>query len=605
MTAPFFIQKGNVYALPVLHTNMELAALACKLFHDLKPACVAVELPENMTLQFMHGCSRLPDISVVSATSLKNENLYYLIEPCDALYETLRSALETNTPAFCIDLDADYPEVHENIPDPYAIQKIGLKTYYELYVNSKSYIKVAQDEPRELHMAKKLKELSLRYDSVLFIGGMNHVPQVMEALDRSSFPIYHSIERNYIELVTPSEDSLRHILGEWGWISVCYENAREAFLKDSSTLFPEDRQKLIYELYKSAITPYNQQGNSFPGYNLRNIMKFARNYALVSNRLLPDLFQILASAKGCVDHNYAYETWAIATAYPFHKNVDNLPVKDLSPDEIWGHSKIIRFHLKMKRRKGFASYEKRKDRSKQFNYPAGLFSICSYPPEDILVENFGHYLKKKGVQILREQAANTIPFSTSIEDGIDVRETIRHFAEKKLYVKCSGKPRGNVGSIVVIFDEDSSEENAFNEKYPWKATWLGEHTQESDMAFYATDPLNDVVGPGISRCKYGGFMMSYPPRRLMDIWHDEDYDIFRNKAEILLAAAIDYSIEPLIVYAASKPPRSQLKSFASRYGKKVVYVPLGQLSPIKIKQLCTFHVLDGQDRRKIAQDYIF
>ncbi len=605
MTVPFYLQNGNVYALPVLHNNMELAALACQLFQHLKPACVAVELPENMSLQFMHGCSRLPDISVVSATSLKNENIYYLIEPCDALYETLRSALETNTPAYCIDLDSDYPEVFENIPDPYAIQKIGLKTYYELYINSKSYIKVPQDSPRELHMAKKLKELSLRYDSVLFIGGMNHVPEVMEALDRSSFPVYTPIERNHIELIAPSEDSLRHLLGESGWISTCYESARQAFLEGSLNHFPEDRQRLILELYKSAVIPYSLQGNNFPGYNLRNVMKFARNYALVCNRLLPDLFQILAAAKGCVDHNYAYETWVIATDYPFYSNVDNLPVQDLTPEEVWGHSKLIRFHLKMKSKKGFASYERRKDRKKQFNYPAGQFSICSFPPEDILVENFGHYLKKKGVQILREQGASTIPFSTSIEDGIDVRETIRHFAEKKLYVKSSGKPRGNVGSIVVIFDEDASEENAFNEKYPWKATWLGESTQESDMAFYSTDPTNDVVGPGISRCKYGGFMMSYPPRRLMDVWHDEDYQIFKTKAEVLLAAAIDYSIESIIVYSAAKPPRSQLKSYASRFGKKVVYVPIGQLSAIKIKQLCTFHVLDGQDKRKIAQDYIF
>ena len=99
--------------------------------------------------------------------------------------------------------------------------------------------------------------------------------------------------------------------------------------------------------------------------------------------------------------------------------------------------------------------------------------------------------------------------------------------------------------------------------------------------------------------------MSYPPRRLMDVWHDEDYDIFKSKAEILLAAAIDYSIESIIVYSAAKPPRSQLKSYASRFGKKVVYIPIGQLSSIKIKQLCTFHVLDGQDKRKIAQDYIF
>jgi hypothetical protein len=157
----------------------------------------------------------------------------------------------------------------------------------------------------------------------------------------------------------------------------------------------------------------------------------------------------------------------------------------------------------------------------------------------------------------------------------------------------------------MIFDEDGVDENAFQERYQWKTSWIGEHTQESDMAFYATNPQANIVGPGISKCEYGGFMMSYPPRRLSDVWQDPDYQDCRSKAEVLLAAAIDYSIEPVIVYAAAKPPRSQMKSFAKRFGKKVVYIPLGQLSPIKIKQLRTFHVLDGQNRREIAQDYIF
>ena len=94
---------------------------------------------------------------------------------------------------------------------------------------------------------------------------------------------------------------------------------------------------------------------------------------------------------------------------------------------------------------------------------------------------------------------------TSLEDGIDTRETIRHWHEKKLYVKMWGKPPGGVGSIVVIFDDDSQQEGkSYEEKFPWKTTWIGEHEQESDMALYATPLASNVVGPGISRCEYGG-----------------------------------------------------------------------------------------------------
>ncbi len=144
----------------------------------------------------------------------------------------------------------------------------------------------------------------------------------------------------------------------------------------------------------------------------------------------------------------------------------------------------------------------------------------------------------------------------------------------------------------------------YMEKYTWRTTWLGEHEQESDMAFYATPMTTNVIGPGISRCEYGGFMMSYPPRRMHDVWSDPDYRDCRTKAEVLLSAAIDYAVKPIVVYVASKPPRTALKSFAKRFGKKIVYIPIGQLSPVQLNKLRLFHVLDGHDKRDIAGEFI-
>ena len=416
--------------------------------------------------------------------------------------------------------------------------------------------------------------------------------------------------RDVITVATLSEGSCRDVLGEFGWMSLNYEMARDEFLNkkgDELLHFPPDRQKVILQLYKQAAAKYVEStGNPFPGYNLRNTMKFARNYALSTGRLLPDLYQILSSAKGCVDSNYAYETWELATSYPYLRNVDGLPELNLSIEDVWGHSKLLRFHLKQKSPKSFLRRSERKDRSKVRFKPPGPFTLCSYPPEDLIIEDFGRFLKKKGTQILTEEAGRSLPFSSSIEDGIDTKETIRHWPEKKLYVKVRGKPPGGVGSIVVVFDEDKAEEGEkYEEKFPWRATWLGEHSQESDMALYATPLQAKIVGPGISRCEYGGFMMTYPPRRLFDVWSDPDYLECRSKPEVLLMAAIDYAVKPIIVYVAGKPPRSQMKSYANRFGKKIVYIPIGQLSPVTLNKLRAFHVLDGQDKRGVAGEYIY
>lgn len=606
MREPFFLQKDNLYAVPIIHYNMEMAAEVRRAFERIKPDCVAVELAETMQLQLLHAASRLPDISIVITYGQQHQPIYYMCEPCEGAFEGLRSALESHVRAFCIDLDIDYyPDVHELLPDPYAIKRIGLKKYYEVYRKSLSKNRILpskQDHERELHMAKRLKELSLSYDKILFIGGMAHVENVLKLTESSSFPVLQHAQRDMIELCTLTEHSAQEVLAESGWISKHYEEARS-----DVESFPPDRQKLIFQLYKEAAEKYKANtGHHFPGYHLRNIMKFARNYALIKNRLMPDLYQILSAAKGCVDHNYAYEVWALATEYPYRRNVDSLPEIDLSIEDVWGHSKIIRFHMREKGRKNGFFEKRRKDRS-QFRFkPPGPFSICSYPPEDLIIEKFGDFLKKKGTQLLTEEAAKTIPFSTSLEDGIDTRETIRHWHEKKLYIKVSGKPPGGVGSVVVIFDEDSPEEGEpYREKYTWRTTWLGEHTQESDMAFYATTLGSNVVGPGISRCEYGGFMMSYPPRRMMNVWNDPDYEECRSKPEVLLMAAIDYATKPLVVYVADKPPRSILKSFARRFGKKIVYIPIGQLSPVTLNKLRVFHVLDGHDKRSIADEYIY
>jgi hypothetical protein len=113
-----------------------------------------------------------------------------------------------------------------------------------------------------------------------------------------------------------------------------------------------------------------------------------------------------------------------------------------------------------------------------------------------------------------------------------------------------------------------------------------------------------MVGPGIGRAEYGGFLMSLPPRRMFDVWNDPDYAAAESKAEQLLLAALDYSLERYVVYVAARPPRSIFRSVAARLGRTIVYIPIGQLSPVSLKRVRVVHVLDGYDKRAIAREYL-
>ena len=341
---------------------------------------------------------------------------------------------------------------------------------------------------------------------------------------------------------------------------------------------------------------------------VRVLYKFARNYALLSSALVPNLYQLVVAARGATDDNFAYEVWDQATEYPWQTGNPGLPVLRLKGEDLFLDQKRIKFHRRLKtfRRRLVPIPVKKKRREKipgEWKRDFEGFYICSYPPEDVVIEGYGQYLPKKALEIKSEENSRIGPFINSLLDGIDIRQTIREWPQGKIYVKEDIPLRGRVGSVVMIFDPDLPDRDG-KEAFPWKVTWLGEHDQESDMSFYST-PAGEVMdGPGISRCQYGGFMLTYPPLRVYDIWKDPFFDTARNKPERLLMSAIDYSLQKHVVYVAATAPSGWCQSMAAKLGKKIIYLPIGIFSPVTLKKIRQFHVLEGHHVRKYARHYI-
>jgi hypothetical protein len=40
-------------------------------------------------------------------------------------------------------------------------------------------------------------------------------------------------------------------------------------------------------------------------------------------------------------------------------------------------------------------------------------------------------------------------------------------------------------------------------------------------------------------------------------------------------------------------------------GRAIVFIPLGALSPVKLRQIRVMHILAGRDKRDIAGEYIW
>ena len=138
---------------------------------------------------------------------------------------SIAQRLRKHIDAYCIDLDVDITlKSREPFPDPYAIHRLGLKAYYEIYEktarNSRPPMLQA-DMERETYMARRLKELSSRYDRVLFMGGMAHFDSnVLRLIESSSFPEFYHADREAVEICTLDAESCREVLAEWGFLTL-------------------------------------------------------------------------------------------------------------------------------------------------------------------------------------------------------------------------------------------------------------------------------------------------------------------------------------------------------------------------------------------------
>jgi len=649
--------------MPVCHYRLEYAEqVRLQMIKD-PPDAVALELPASLSDAYLRAVNRLPEVSVLLYESPSGQTLYLPVEPVDPFAEAARLALERGVPVHLVDMNLDeaYPVFRDPVPDAYAMHTIGADAFYRAF---RSLVKENQIDPhpldirREQAMAFHLQGLLETHDNVLFISGMMHSRGVLERLEAPGAIPLESSKPAHIQLFHLHPSCLDEVMATFPFLSAVYETRRSGLppepeegrftvrrsfriqdrpfqlLEKDGPVYDEkqaleaslarvarragweeepspaeaatvDRNRANLFFMEETGRHYREEsGEQVRGWQKKVFWKFVRNYALLEGLLLPEFFHLLAGARNCVDDTYCLSMLRLGRFYPWQHETSGAPTLKVSGEDVWlGTRKIrVRRWLPGKKRRTTSAPSLRRKREA---YPGQWLesfdgtALCSYPPEDLVVEGTGRELRKDWYRKLRNEPDLTEPFLNSLQEGIDMRETLRRWPEKRIHVRVRQPVRGEAGSVVMIFQED--EEDA---EYPYRMTWLGEHEQESDMAFYATPPEDHIVGPGICRCEYGGFMMSYPPRRLFDVWRDPDYRVFRRKSEVLLAAAIDYSMERRVVYVASRPPRSFMRTLAERLQRQIVYLPLASLSPSRRRKLRVFHILSGYDKREIAQQYI-
>lgn len=588
-----------VYA-PILHGSLPFALAVRAVFLRERPDCVAVELPETLAVPVERAVRRLPLLSVVRYDAAKAPR-FLLVEPSDGIFEALRLAREHGVPAHLVDADVDdYPPNDDPLPDPYAMERLGYDAYVKLVAASLRSAKASpEDEQREATMAFHLAGLLERHQKVLFVGGIFHVARIEEKLRGPLARPLGRTKRSGVQVFHLHAESSREVLSEPGHVQGLFESWRreaEPATSDRYTIF---RRLLLLARDRM----HREDGERLSTRDLSVALAFARNQALARGALAPDLYELTIAARGVASDDFAWHVWDLGVTYPHQTDTPDLAVYRLTLDELHHGARRLWFRRRHKARRHalrLLRTRKKEPAPGAWSEPLREPYICSYPPEDLRIEAYGSYLKKRGKSLLSAERARVGPFLSGFGDGIDLRETIRHLVDdRRLRIREEQLSPGDVGAVCVIFD---AEDRAG--RYPWTVTWQGEHEEESDMALYATQPSAHMVGPKIGRAEYGGFLMTYPPGRMFHVFEDPYFDDAQNKAERLLYAAIDYSVERSIIYVAAKPPRPKLAALARRAGRQIAYLPIGQLSPATLRKIRVFHVLEGRSVRSYAAEYL-
>ncbi len=596
------LERGHIEYVPVVPGRMEFALEVRRRIIESQPEVVAVELPGWLQAAYLAAIERLPRLTaLVYPEDQESERAVYLVvEPADPFVEAVRTAFELGADVLFIEPDAvDRPHLQDNYPDSHALRSAGYQAYVDAYRVHPSQ----RNDEIEAHaaaMAWKLQGSDPERRLVAVVS-LNVLDALLDAMETPQNRPERRLALIGPDLVHPHPDCLGQITVEMPYLQERYERFRQ----QSDAVQFLDRRRIQFDLLKEAETHYEAQtGDKLEHWHRRALARYSRNLAYLDQQLVASLYDLTTAARAIVDDNYAWELWRLAGTWPWQQKDAELPTVHLSADEIWLNTRKMKLRRRLPRMKRRLIPRGLKPRPKE-STPGEWASqidgsaICSYPPEDLVIEEFGRFVKQKARSMVSEERVRTEPFSTSMLDGVDIRETIRNWYEGKIYVKRLERLNGQVGAVVIIFDQDHDE------RYDFLTTWLGEHQNESDMAFYSTHPFAHVVGPGIGRAEYGGLMMTLPARRMFDVWQDGDYDFADSHSERLLLAALDYSLERHVVYVASRPPRSIFKSIAAHLGRSILYVPSGQLPAAKLKRLRVVHVLDGYKRREIASDYIW
>jgi hypothetical protein len=612
-SADDFLAIGpRIRALPIIHGSGDYAVRVRAELLERPCDCLAVPLPPSFQGEVEEAVGRLPAISAVVQRDAGREGFSYVpIDPCQGVIAALRLALGEHIPRAYVDLETPWFEAGFAVfPDPYALKRVSAAGFAAAVLPAIGPPAPGQHAERIAWMASRLRRLERRHRAIVFVCSLLDWPWVRQAYrDNEPAP---KPEPFFAPLQTfPVEPrTLIFLLGELPYITGLYERGRVELSDDENLSIDGVKEMVLAARDRLARTEPRVAGRITP-HLLALYFRYVRNLALIERRLTPDLYSLVVAAQQTAGDDFALAIAETARAYPYAEPRPAGRAEDEGPRlrmgigeadvSGWGVGPMV--NRLPGQAFGWRSCELRprpapRDQ-KRWRQRWDPYGQCSWPPEDARIESFQRHVADQAKALIGADLARSEKFTTSVMDGLDMRETLRHWHTGDIYVKVMPPSRGSIEVVLFLFDVPADPR-----RYPYRTTWFAEHAEESTLAYFATDPMQNLVGPGIAQAEYGGALFIYPPRPIPDVWTDPRLDLADTLEERLLAAALLHSRERHVALVCPRLPPASWRRLARRFGRKLVHLPLGRFSGQLVERLRRFHVLNGRQVRSYAAEFI-
>jgi hypothetical protein len=591
---------------PVAHGSADFSLEVLRRLRREAFDCIALALPASFADPVERGVELLPRISLVLQREGGLEESYNCVpvDPSQPMIAAARHAIETGIDLAYVDLEVEaYEPYGQAMPDAYALKHVELEAFAAALLPSlEAPPPGSQRLERIRRMAHQLHLLELEYRRIAFVCSVADWPWIRQAYQRRDSFEAHRAGAGMPELRRVAPESLYFVLGELPYITYLYEHRRAELLGEGS-LGIDGIKTLVLE----AAQQHRGQGGQewLTPQRLRLFFVYVRNLSLTDRRLTPDMYNLALAAKQVAGDRFALDLVKLARQYPPQRLPTDLPPVDIGPDQIVGEAgeavpcknrlqgpPLLWRSLPLKP-------EPPPPEKKRWTQQWDPFGQCSHLPEDKRIESFQQHVRQQAKALVGRDLARTEKFTSSLKDGLDVRETLRHWQTGELFVREEPPVRGEIEIVVFIFATPADPR-----RYSWTSTWYAEHDEESTLSFFATPFLENMVGPGIGQAMYGGCLFLFPPRPIPDIWSDERLDFATGLEERLVAGACLHSRSKKVAIVAPVAPPTLWRRSARRFGKQLVYLPLKRFSGQMVDRLRRFHVLNGREVRSYASRYI-